>query len=285
MAAAKSSSSPGKTVRQRGGISPFSIRAAAGGRSRRSFCPVAAASGRGTAIEAIFPVGGAGEGKALHRLARVQCSFPLGGQRCGICRFAGADASACRFECAADAEGRDAEGGAFAHESMVTGWGEEGAREKVEKRSLCLRAGLRKLMTSGRGSAWLERLVRDQEVGGSNPLAPTICFSSFDSVVHIPSLLTVSAGAAFLIIIDNHWSKKAIQVSRHWSDEPPRSAWNLSHGLAAIAHSGAHNASGADKSKRGCAVAQPGGAVWPRYGGGAEAEIPWAFAGGLSRAA
>jgi hypothetical protein len=29
---------------------------------------------------------------------------------------------------------------------------------------------------SGRGSAWLERLVRDQEVGGSNPLAPTILF-------------------------------------------------------------------------------------------------------------
>jgi hypothetical protein len=28
--------------------------------------------------------------------------------------------------------------------------------------------------SSGRGSAWLERLVRDQEVGGSNPLAPTI---------------------------------------------------------------------------------------------------------------
>lgn len=26
---------------------------------------------------------------------------------------------------------------------------------------------------SGRGSARLERLVRDQEVGGSNPLAPT----------------------------------------------------------------------------------------------------------------
>jgi hypothetical protein len=26
---------------------------------------------------------------------------------------------------------------------------------------------------TGRGSAWLERLVRDQEVGGSNPLAPT----------------------------------------------------------------------------------------------------------------
>jgi hypothetical protein len=27
---------------------------------------------------------------------------------------------------------------------------------------------------SGRGSAWLERLVRDQEVGGSNPLAPIL---------------------------------------------------------------------------------------------------------------
>jgi hypothetical protein len=27
-------------------------------------------------------------------------------------------------------------------------------------------------LSSGRGSAWLERLVRDQEVGGSNPLAP-----------------------------------------------------------------------------------------------------------------
>ena len=28
--------------------------------------------------------------------------------------------------------------------------------------------------TSGRGSAWLERCVRDAEVGGSNPLAPTV---------------------------------------------------------------------------------------------------------------
>jgi hypothetical protein len=32
---------------------------------------------------------------------------------------------------------------------------------------------------SGRGSAWLERLVRDQEVGGSNPLAPTNYPTSF----------------------------------------------------------------------------------------------------------
>jgi hypothetical protein len=31
---------------------------------------------------------------------------------------------------------------------------------------------------SGRSAAWLARLVRDQEVGGSNPLAPTIFLSS-----------------------------------------------------------------------------------------------------------
>jgi hypothetical protein len=27
---------------------------------------------------------------------------------------------------------------------------------------------------AGRGSVWLERLVRDQEVAGSNPVAPTV---------------------------------------------------------------------------------------------------------------
>src|SRR3984893_158113 len=32
-------------------------------------------------------------------------------------------------------------------------------------------------LSSGRSAAWLARLVRDQEVGGSNPLAPTILFS------------------------------------------------------------------------------------------------------------
>ena len=31
-----------------------------------------------------------------------------------------------------------------------------------------------KTHTSGCGSAWLERLVRDQEVAGSNPVTPTI---------------------------------------------------------------------------------------------------------------
>ena len=42
------------------------------------------------------------------------------------------------------------------------------------------------LIDSGRGSAWLERLVRDQEVGGSNPLAPTIyplCFHGVQAAV------------------------------------------------------------------------------------------------------
>ena len=38
------------------------------------------------------------------------------------------------------------------------------------------------LEASGRGSAWLERLVRDQEVGGSNPLAPTNSFNSLEAV-------------------------------------------------------------------------------------------------------
>src|SRR5579883_498236 len=36
--------------------------------------------------------------------------------------------------------------------------------------------------TSGRGSAWLERLVRDQEVGGSNPLAPTNSFNNLQGL-------------------------------------------------------------------------------------------------------
>ncbi len=42
-------------------------------------------------------------------------------------------------------------------------------------------------LRSGRGSAWLERLVRDQEVGGSNPLAPTNFRLSFS--IHFQGLL------------------------------------------------------------------------------------------------
>ena len=38
---------------------------------------------------------------------------------------------------------------------------------------------------SGRSAAWLARLVRDQEVGGSNPLAPTI-FQKKSSVTPVP---------------------------------------------------------------------------------------------------
>ena len=35
-----------------------------------------------------------------------------------------------------------------------------------------------KLNFSGRSSAWIERLVRDQEAGGSNPLAPIFVLRS-----------------------------------------------------------------------------------------------------------
>jgi hypothetical protein len=40
------------------------------------------------------------------------------------------------------------------------------------------------LPLSGRGSAWLERLVRDQEVGGSNPLAPTNSINRLQIVIN-----------------------------------------------------------------------------------------------------
>ena len=53
---------------------------------------------------------------------------------------------------------------------------------------------------SERGSAWLERCVRDAEVGGSNPLAPTIFPLSFRIVIFyddrlIPKLLVNSVSA------------------------------------------------------------------------------------------
>ena len=41
---------------------------------------------------------------------------------------------------------------------------------------------------SGCGSAWLERLVWDQEVAGSNPVTPTTCGCS-SMVEHQPSKL------------------------------------------------------------------------------------------------
>src|SRR5580700_11613304 len=47
------------------------------------------------------------------------------------------------------------------------------------KRSTC--SSLVKRNRSGRSAAWLARLVRDQEVDGSNPFAPTILFNSIAS--------------------------------------------------------------------------------------------------------
>ena len=45
-----------------------------------------------------------------------------------------------------------------------------------------------KWQLSGCGSAWLERLVWDQEVAGSNPVTPTTCGCS-SMVEHQPSKL------------------------------------------------------------------------------------------------
>jgi hypothetical protein len=47
---------------------------------------------------------------------------------------------------------------------------------------------------SGRGSAWLERLVRDQEVGGSNPLAPT---TSPPQIQHLHAAFLEAIAAGF----------------------------------------------------------------------------------------
>src|SRR6267154_3278127 len=45
---------------------------------------------------------------------------------------------------------------------------------------------------SGRSAAWLARLVRDQEVDGSNPFAPTI-ISPLDSILYA-ALSTATSG-------------------------------------------------------------------------------------------
>ena len=49
------------------------------------------------------------------------------------------------------------------------------------------------LFGSGRSAAWLARLVRDQEVGGSNPLAPTILFNVLDGPLDGPAGLSPGA--------------------------------------------------------------------------------------------
>src|SRR5215467_366901 len=50
--------------------------------------------------------------------------------------------------------------------------------------------------SSGRGSAWLERLVRDQEVGGSNPLAPIFKAPSYQLIAAAVIMAAVSASNA-----------------------------------------------------------------------------------------
>jgi hypothetical protein len=45
---------------------------------------------------------------------------------------------------------------------------------------------------SGRSAAWLARLVRDQEVGGSNPLAPTNLFKNLSLSLTVSSTAIVA---------------------------------------------------------------------------------------------
>ena len=49
------------------------------------------------------------------------------------------------------------------------------------------------LRLSGRSAAWLARLVRDQEVDGSNPFAPTILFKKLDTSLTMSSFAIVAA--------------------------------------------------------------------------------------------
>ena len=58
---------------------------------------------------------------------------------------------------------------------------------------------------AGRSSAWLERTVRDREVGGSNPLAPTCRKTSPNPGLRIPVRRSGSAASEVL--------KKALPVT------------------------------------------------------------------------
>ena len=67
---------------------------------------------------------------------------------------------------------------------------------------------------AGRGSAWLERLVRDQEVGGSNPLAPTIFYKKMNKTKR-----TESAGG---VVVNS--KGEILVVSQHGT------SWSLPKG-------------------------------------------------------
>jgi hypothetical protein len=78
--------------------------------------------------------------------------------------------------------------------------------------SSCFRHRQRLLPVSGRGSAWLERLVRDQEVGGSNPLAPTN--SQEDSPLQAP--FTRPVAPASVPAAQHEWpAATMLRAARH----------------------------------------------------------------------
>src|SRR5256885_15357381 len=61
-------------------------------------------------------------------------------------------------------------------------------------------------LQSGRSAAWLARLVRDQEVDGSNPFAPTIIsplnsmlYAAFSTVTSGPDLGTTGTTEGFFV--------------------------------------------------------------------------------------
>ena len=79
--------------------------------------------------------------------------------------------------------------------------------------------GRGKKLISGCGSAWLERLVWDQEVAGSNPVTPTTCGCS-SMVEHQPSKLDTwvrfPSPASSKRMYMREWLRGGVQPCQGW---------------------------------------------------------------------